>query len=90
LKAPDEDTLFELIVRCIGIVYDGDEVHNASDYSQQELSEWVADLDVKTSEKIKDFLLNQPKLYHVLNYKNSSGKDRKIELTTLTDFFILR
>lgn len=90
LKSNEEDTLFELIVRCVDKIYDGDEIHAASDYRFQELSDWVGDLDMKTSEKIKEFLLNQPKLHHVLTYRNSLDHERKIELSTLTDFFIFR
>jgi hypothetical protein len=90
LKSPEEDVLFELIVRCIDKIYQDDTIYDARDYKVDELAEWVTDLDMKTSEKIKEFLLNQPKLYHQLNYKNSNGHDRKIELTTLTDFFLFR
>jgi hypothetical protein len=84
------DALFELIIRCVDKIYRNDEIIDVSTYSREELSEFIDNLDVKTFEKIQNFLTNTPTMKHVLSYQNSLGHDRKIELTTLTDFFTLR
>lgn len=85
-----KDSLFELIIRCIDKIYKNDEMFDASSYTRDELIEFLDNLNVNTFEKIQQFLTNSPTMKHVLNYKNSFGNDRKIELTTLTDFFTLR
>jgi len=85
-----DDSFFQLILRCIDKVYDENEVYEASGYSKQELEEYIENLDIKTFEKIQNFMINQPKLSYVIKYKNSLGNDREIELTTLSDFFTLR
>lgn len=85
-----KDSLFELIIRCIDKIYKNDEMFDASSYTRDELIEFLDNLNVNTFEKIQKFLTNSPTMKHVLNYKNSFGNDRKIELTTLTDFFTLR
>jgi hypothetical protein len=89
LNAQD-DSLFELIVRCIDKVYDGEEMYSAANHSKKDVADFLENLDVKTFESIREFLQNVPKLSHVINYKNSFGNDRKIELNTLSDFFTLR
>jgi hypothetical protein len=45
---------------------------------------------VETLEKIQNFMAAAPRLHHKLSYTNSSGNERVIELTSLTDFFTLR
>jgi len=85
-----EDSFFQLIVRCVDKIYDENEVYESSAYSKKELEEYLENLDIKTFEKIQDFMVNQPKLSYKISYKNSLGNDREIELTTLSDFFTLR
>lgn len=85
-----EDSFFQLIVRCVDKIYSDEEVYETSQYDRKELEEYIENLDVKTFEKIQDFMINQPKLSYKIKYKNSLGNDREIELTTLSDFFTLR
>lgn len=76
-----------LISNCIDQIFDEDSVFPASDYPKEELNAWLEDLDLQTFRKIKEFFDDLPKLYHKIEYTNSKGKVRLIELTTLTDFF---
>ena len=90
LDTSDEDTLFELLVRCIDKVYQGDQVFDAKEYTFKQLGDFLDRLDSKIFEDLKEFLATQPRLHHELTYKNEGGNDRKIELRTLTDFFTFR
>lgn len=85
-----KDTFFQLIIRCIDKIYDGDDVYDAKNYTPQELTDFIEDLDVKVFEEVNKFMTNQPTLLYTINYRNSLGHDRKIELRTLSDFFTLR
>lgn len=86
----DKEYLFELIIRCVDKIYEGDNIYEAKDYKLADMRSFIENIDIKTFEKIKEFLVNLPKLKHVIKYKNSLGNDREIILTSLTDFFTLR
>lgn len=90
LNNSTNDYLFELIVRCLDKIYDGDNVYETKDYTIKDIKDYVESLDVKTFDKIKEFLINLPKMAHVIKYKNSLNHDRSIELNSLNDFFTLR
>lgn len=86
----DKDQVFELIVRCVESIYVEDEVYDAKDYKKDELREFLENLNIKVFEKIQNFLTNVPKIYKKLEYKNSLGNDRFVELSSLSDFFMWR
>lgn len=85
----EKDYMFELIIKCMDKIYEGDSIYETKDYSKQNLMEFLDNLSIKTFEDIQKFLLNVPKLKHEINYKNSLGNDRKIVLESLNDFFPL-
>ena len=85
-----DEAFYQLILRSIEKFYDKDNVYDIKNYTPKEVSTFIDDLDIKTFDKIRDFMINQPALYYAIDYKNSLGNQRKIELTTLSDFFTLR
>lgn len=84
-----DDVFYELILRCIDKIYDGDDIFNPSDYTKEEVEAFLDDVGVEVFEKIQAFIMNLPKLYHKLEYKNKNDNVRVIELTSLADFFTL-
>lgn len=82
------DLMTFFIANCIDTVYDEENVYVMSEYSQEEITEFLDSLSVATFEKIKEFFDKMPMLYHKIDYKNSLGHDREIELTNLRDFFM--
>jgi hypothetical protein len=85
-----DQAFYELILRCIDKIYDGEEVYNPEDYTAAELETFIDECGVNTFEKIQDFMRAAPRLYHKLTYTNANGNERVIELIGLTDFFTLR
>ena len=83
------DVLNFFISKCMTQIYDENDVYVVSEYSEEELKDFIDSLDVKTFEKIREFFDASPKLNYTIEYKNSLGNDRKITLETLRDFFIL-
>jgi hypothetical protein len=77
-----------LIASCVDCIYDEESVYPASDYTLDELLSWLDNLDIESFRNITAFFDNLPYLYYKLEYKNSLGNDRAIELTKLSDFFI--
>jgi len=84
-----EDSFYELIVRCVDKIFDGDDIYDPNDYTKEEVEEFLEQVNVNTFQEIVKFMETTPKLYHKIVYKNSNGNERVIELTTLTDFFTL-
>jgi hypothetical protein len=85
-----DQAFYELILRCIDKIYDGEKVYNASEYSAKELEVFLDDCGIMVFNKIQEFMTNVPHIHHILTYTNSNGKKQSIELNGLTDFFTLR
>lgn len=90
LKSKTEEIFNNLVVACIDKIYSGEDVYESSLYKPEELKEFVDNLDIKTFEKIREFLNNIPSINHEVKYTNSMGTERKIVLRDLNDFFTLR
>lgn len=86
----NDDYLFNLIIRCIDKIYDGDKVYDSSNYTNKELSDFLENLNLKTYEQMKSFLDNTPKLKYVLKYKNRLNQEKSVEFNSLNDFFTFR
>lgn len=84
------DLMFELMKYCIDKVYDENDVHELSDYTDEQITEFVESLDISTFQQIQKFIETMPKLYHEVTYKRRDGSDAKLVLQTLNDFFTLR
>lgn len=80
--------LVEYLIRsCIDQIYDEDNVYPVSEHTEEELTDFIESLDIDTFNKIREFFDDLPQMYYKIEYKNSLGNDREIELTTLSDFF---
>lgn len=86
----EKEHLFKLIARCIDQVYEGEQVFEASEFPIEQIETFLENLDIKTFEKVHQFLLKTPKIEHVIEYENSLGNKRKIVLSSLNDFFTWR
>jgi T4 bacteriophage base plate protein len=82
--------LFDLMKYCIGEVYDESNVYVVSDYTDQQIDEFLEALDISTFKKIQNFIETMPKLYHEVSYTRKDGSEGKVVLQTLNDFFTLR
>ena len=81
--------IYELIVRCVDSIAKGDEVFAAKEQKLEEIKEFLDQLDIKTFDKIKDFIYSQPIIRHEVKYKNDKGNERTVVLNNLADFFVL-
>lgn len=82
------DLMTFFIVNCIDTIYDEENVYVAEDFSEEDISEFLDGLDVKTFEKIREFFESIPRMHHKIEYTNKAGNERSIELTSLKDFFM--
>jgi hypothetical protein len=84
-----DNAFYELVIRCIDMIYDGDEVYDVANVTKEELENFLDDVGINSYQEIIKFMENTPKIVHVLKYKNANGNDRIITLNTITDFFML-
>jgi hypothetical protein len=74
-----------MIIQCVEKVYDADTVYE--EYTEAELKEFLNNLSTAEYDKIKAFFETMPKVSHTIEYTNSKGTERKIQLSGLRDFF---
>ncbi len=83
------DVLFVMIKGCMEKYYDGDSITYFKDCSDKEIDEFVENLPTEILKNFESFFNTMPRLYHKIEYTNSKGTDRIIELRSLEDFFTL-
>jgi hypothetical protein len=81
------ELLNKILIHTIDVIYDKENVYPAKESTEQELIDFLENLDTKSFKKIEQFFTTMPKLYHELHYKNSLGHDRVIKLSSMQDFF---
>lgn len=87
----DEMEILDFFIRnSIVEIYDEDNVYPVSEQTEQEVKEFIDDLDIQSFEKIREYLDSAPTLNYVIKYTNSLNVEKEIVLDTLRDFFILR
>lgn len=82
-----EDALDALVFHCLDKVWVGNQVYDAQTTSRAELQQFVEALDVKSWDSIREFVRDMPHLSYWVEWTNSLGEERRIELRTLSDFF---
>jgi len=84
----DTKALFNVIAEGIYQIIEGKQVHQAKDYSREELDKFIESLDSKSFKKIQKFYETMPKLMHEIEVENPKTKVKsKITLSGLSDFF---
>jgi hypothetical protein len=79
-----------LVTKCIDKVFEGDVAYDASSFTQEELQNYIEELDTASYTKMKNFVMSMPRLDYVIKYTNAKGTNREIIMSSLTDFFTLR
>ena len=90
LTAEGEETFYRLVARCIEQIYDEDNVYEGKDFDEAAILEFLEYLDIKSFDKVREFMSAMPTLYYKLEYTNANGNKREIEMKSLSDFFTLR
>jgi len=83
------DFAFLLLKHCMYEINHKNQIFKTSEYSAEQIDDFVNNLDLKTYQKIQDFFESIPRLEYVINYTNSNNKEVKIVLNNLNDFFTL-
>lgn len=89
IELNETDRLNSMIVKCFDKYYDGDDVSDLRNETEADLTAFLEQLDLKTYDKLIDFVTDLPKLNYVIEYTNSKGTKRSIVFDSLNDFFPL-
>lgn len=82
-------TQFEAMISCISRLYEGeDQVHELSDYSQDEINEFVDNLTAQQINEIKIFFETMPKLRVEKEYTRKDGVTKIFVAEGTETFFI--
>ena len=75
MKYPTAETLsnedlpmFDLVVSCVDKIFTKEEVHNASEEGYEEVAKFIDSLTNEQFEKIVEFFLTAPKIFHSIDY----------------------
>jgi hypothetical protein len=84
----DISAVLSITIKCIDYVYDAENVYYAKDFSEQELQDFIDQLQMSDIEKIKHFFDTMPKLKKTLDFKCfKCHHEDKIELEGIQSFF---
>ena len=77
-----------MISSCIEMIYNQEESWEASDYSKEELDEFIEQLNTKQFKEIESFFTTMPKLSHTIKVRNPNTKvESEVVLEGLASFF---
>ena len=80
--------LFKLVAECIYQIWEGEEVHDATDYSYKEKVEFLDSLSHEQFEKIQQFFETMPTLKHEIEVTNPKTKVKStVTLRGIQSFF---
>ena len=80
--------LFELISNCLYQIWEGEEVHDAMDYSMKDKLTFIDSLNHEQFEKIQNFFETMPTLKHEVHITNPKTKKKStVTLSGMNDFF---
>ena len=86
--APKMEDLFNIIVKCVYRVIDGEKVYESNDFNEKESKEFLESLSSSQFEKIKVFFDNVPKLHKDVEVNNpNTNVSSTVRLEGLNSFF---
>ena len=84
----ESEVIMSMIHKCIDYIYDKDQIHYIKDVSEQELEEFIDNIQQKDLEKIRVFFDTMPKIKKDVEYNcKKCGYHESITLEGTQDFF---
>ena len=87
-KGSENEMGFEVIKKCINMIFTEEETHERDSFSDKELDDFIDSLNTKQMEKIKNFFDTMPVLKHTVKYTcKTCGEEKETTLQGLQSFF---
>ena len=88
-EGSDTEYIFKMIKECIGTIYEGDTVFERSDFSDEDLDNFLDGLTSEHFKQLQGFFETMPKLTHDVKFKNpKTKKQTKMTLEGMKSFFV--
>ena len=88
-KGSDTEYIFKMIKECISTIYEGDTVFERSDFSDEDLDNFLDSLTSEHFQQLQGFFETMPKLTHDVKFKNpKTKKQTKMTLEGMQSFFV--
>lgn len=87
-KSRSSESIFNVMVSCIDKIEVKDEVHIASEFSREEVIEFVDGLTSTAIKSIENFFETIPVLRFEAHYTNKNGEDKTFVVEGMETFFI--
>lgn len=84
----DSLTSYFIMISCLDKIASESEVFKFSDYTDEEIDEFMENLQGDVIKRIQNFFETMPKLRHEMKYKNSEGKEQTFVIEGMRSFFI--
>lgn len=84
----DPLTNYFIMISCLDKIASEDEVYKFSDYNDDEIDEFMENLQGDVIKKIQAFFETMPKLRHEMKYENKEGKQQTFVIEGMRSFFI--
>lgn len=81
----NEDNIVDILYKCIEQMYDDNEVY--TEYSKEELEEFINNLPVDSIANITKFFNTMPVVEHTVTLKNREGQTKEVLLRGINSFF---
>lgn len=86
MESDDENSILNVLINCIDKIFDDEKVY--SDFSRDELIDFIDNLPIESMNEIKKFFDTMPVLIHNVTLTNKNGDTREITLKGLNSFFM--
>ena len=87
-KEEDINSIMELVIDCIDIIYSGDEIFHTKDQTRSEVEDFVMNLTKKQFDKLEEFFVTVPKYKQDIEYDCPvCGAHNKTVLEGTSSFF---
>jgi hypothetical protein len=87
MEASDPLVNYVIMVSCLDTLATDDEVHNFSDYDEDEIAAFMDNMSGDIVKKISGFFETMPKLKQELKYTNSNGDEKTFVIEGMRSFF---
>lgn len=87
-KIKDPLVYYDVMVSCIDKIVSEETVYKFSDFSKEEIDNFMENLESDVIERIKVFFETMPKLRHEIKYTNKNGNEKTFVIEGTDSFFI--
>jgi len=86
--ADDPNKSFDIIKKCIGQIYDAENVYDRADMDEKELDEFIESMSHEQFTKMQTFFETMPRVKHSVKVKNpNTGVESEVVLEGMASFF---